>query len=185
MKLKSLIALLALGFMTVSCGVLGGIGAGNAASGTVNGQASGAALKSLYTQYKTDGKVELNNINNVLSLAQLANGIQGLKGIDDKSQFYTDFASGLILGSNNLVTQQTSNPVTSTLSSLVSGTDLTQIAAAGLAAAAQSKAGQQAQAQTQQGLGSVLSSAAALSEKTAGVANTISSLNTIFNMFAK
>ena len=176
MKLKSIFAVMAVCLMTTSCGMLGGAAAGSAASGSTNGQSSGAALKSLYSQYKSDGKVELSNINNIISLAQLANGIQGLKTQDDKSQFYADFAEGLILGSQNLVTQQTSKPVTNTLSSLVSGTDLSAIAAAGLAAAAQSKGAQQAQSQVSQG-------ASTLSEKTAGVANTLSSLSTIFGLF--
>lgn len=176
MKLRTIFAALAVCLMTSSCGILGGAAGNGAMSGSTNGQSSGAALKSLYSQYKTDGKVELNNINNIISLAQLANGIQGLKGQDDKSQFYADFAQGLILGSQNLVTQQTSKPVTNTLGTLVSGTDLSAIAAAGLAAAAQSQSAQQAQQQVSQG-------AAALSEKTAGVANTLSSLSTIFGLF--
>lgn len=181
MKLKTVFAALAVCLMTSSCGILGGAAAGNGAvSGSTNGQSSGAALKSLYSQYKTDGKVELNNLNNIISLAQLANGIQGLKGQDDKSQFYADFAQGLILGSQNLVTQQTSKPVTNTLGTLASGTDLSAIAAAGLAAAAQSQAAQQAQQQAQQ---QVSQGAASLSEKTAGVANTLSSLSTIFGLF--
>jgi hypothetical protein len=105
-------------------------------------------------------------------MAQLVNGIQGLKGIDDKSSFYRDFAAGLILGSDNLVTQATSNPVTGTLATLVNGTDLSALAAAGLAAAAQSSAGN-----------TVTNTAAVLSETTTGVANTLQSLSTIFNMF--
>ena len=187
-KILKSIAVVALCALTVSCGVLGG--AGNAQSGTVNGQSSGAALKSLYSQYKTDGKVDLTNLNNIISMAQLVNGIQGLKGLDDKSAFYTDFASGLILGSNNLVTQQTSKPVTNTLGSLVSGTDLSAIAAAGLAAVAQSQQAQQTQqqaAQVQQqaqtASGNVANTVAAISETTQGVSNTLSSLATIFSMF--
>ena len=82
---------MALLVFTTSCGVLGG---GNA-NGSVNGQASGAALKSLYTQYKTDGRVDLTNLNNIISMAQLVNGIQGLKNVEEKSKFYGDFAAGL------------------------------------------------------------------------------------------
>ena len=183
-----ILAVVALCVLTASCGILG---AGGNGSGSVNGQQSGAALKSLYSQYKTDGKVDLTNLNNVISMAQLVNGIQGLKGIDDKSRFYTDFAAGLILGSNNLVTQQTSNPVTNTLQTLVSGTDLTAIAAAGLAAAAQTQQAatqtQQAATQTQQAAATtgnnVANTVAAISETTAGVSNTLSSLATIFSLF--
>jgi len=179
-KIFGFIAVAALLLSTVSCGVLG---IGGNSDGSVNGQTSGAALKSLYSQYKTDGKVDLANLNNVVSMAQLVNGIQGLKNVDDKSKFYGDFAAGLILGSNNLVTQQTSNPVTSTLQGLVQGTDLTAIAAAGLAAAAQSKQGQQVQQTATTASNNVANTVQAISETTAGVTNTLSSLATIFNMF--
>jgi hypothetical protein len=179
-KIFGFIAVAALLLSTVSCGVLG---IGGNSDGSVNGQTSGAALKSLYSQYKTDGKVDLANLNNVISMAQLVNGIQGLKNVDDKSKFYGDFAAGLILGSNNLVTQQTSNPVTSTLQGLVQGTDLTAIAAAGLAAAAQSKQGQQVQQTAATASNNVANTVQAISETTAGVTNTLSSLATIFNMF--
>ena len=180
-KIFGFVAVAALLFSTVSCGVLG---VGGNSDGSVNGQTSGAALKSLYSQYKTDGKVDLANLNNVISMAQLVNGIQGLKNVDDKSKFYGDFAAGLILGSNNLVTQQTSNPVTSTLQGLVQGTDLTAIAAAGLAAAAQSKQGQQVQQTATTASNNVANTVQAISETTAGVTNTLSSLATIFNMFS-
>lgn len=185
-KISTILAVVAVCMLTASCGVLG-MGNGN---GSTNGQQSGAALKSLYSQYKSDGKVDLANLNNIISMAQLVNGIQGLKDVDDKSKFYGDFATGLILGSNNLVTQQTSNPVTNTLQTLVQGTDLTAIAAAGLAAAAQSQQAQQTQAaaaqQTQQAAtttSNVANTVATISEATAGVSNTLSSLASIFSLF--
>lgn len=156
---------------------------GGSNNGSANGQQSGAALKSLYSQYKSDGKVDLANLNNVISMAQLVNGIQGLKNVDDKSKFYGDFATGLILGSNNLVTQQTSKPVTNTLQTLVQGTDLTAIAAAGLTAAAQSQQAQQVQQTATTASNNVANTVQAISETTAGVTNTLSSLATIFSMF--
>jgi hypothetical protein len=179
-KCFSIFAVIALCVLTASCGVLG---MGGSNSGSANGQQSGAALKSLYSQYKSDGKVDLANLNNVISMAQLVNGIQGLKNVDDKSKFYGDFAAGLILGSNNLVTQQTSNPVTSTLQTLVQGTDLTAIAAAGLTAAAQSQQAQQVQQTATTASNNVANTVQAISETTAGVTNTLSSLATIFSMF--
>ena len=63
---------------------------------TANGQAAGAALKSLYTQYKADGKMDMSNLNNMLNLATLANNVKGLKGMTDKSTFYKEFAIGLV-----------------------------------------------------------------------------------------
>lgn len=177
-KISTILTVVALCVLTASCGILGGNG-----DGSVNGQQSGAALKSLYSQYRNDGKVDLTNLNNIVSMAQLVNGIQGLGGVDDKSKFYTDFAAGLILGSNNLVTQQTSKPVTNTLQTLVSGTDLTAIAAAGLAAAAQSQQAQQTQQAAATTSSNVANTVATISEATAGVSNTLSSLATIFSLF--
>lgn len=93
-------------------------------SPTVNGQAAGAALKSLYGQYKVDGKLDMSNLTNIMNLSTLAQNVQGLKGQTNKSAFYKDFASGLILGSNNLVTAANSTNVMNGLSNLVNNVDL-------------------------------------------------------------
>lgn len=91
---------------------------------TSNGKAAGAALKSLYSQYKTDGKLDMSNLSNIMNLTTLATNVQGLKGQTDKSAFYKDFASGLILGSGSLVTAKNSSNVMSGLTSLVNNVDL-------------------------------------------------------------
>ena len=95
-----------------------------ATTATLNGQAAGAALKSLYTQYKADGKLDMGNLNNIFNLTTLATNIQGLKGQSNKGAFYKDFASGLVLGSNNLVTSENSTSVMSGLTDLVENVDL-------------------------------------------------------------
>ena len=184
-KLLNLFACMSLAVLTASCGILG-MGANNQ-TGTTNGQASGMALKSLYNQYQTDGKVDVSNLNNIINLAQLANSIQGLKNVDDKSAFYTDFASGLILGSNNLVTNQTANPVTSTLQTLVQGTDLSKVAQAGAAALVQSQqSSQQTVQQASEKAESKMADAVELiSDAKDEVDETLSSLNTIFGLFGK
>ena len=148
-KLFGFTVCFALCLMTASCGILG-IGTKNS-SASVSGQASGAALKSLYAQYQTDGQIDVTNLNNIIMLAQLTNGIQGLKGVDDKSAFYSEFAQGLILGSDRLVTKNTANTVTSTLQNLANSTDLSSIAAAGvLAIAGAEETGQQTTQSAQQ-----------------------------------
>ena len=134
--------------MTSSCGIFG-IGTKNG-SASVSGQQSGAALKSLYSQYKTDGQIDVTNLNNIIMLAQLSNGIQGLKDVDDKSEFYNQFAEGLILGSDRLVTKNTASTVTNTLQSLATSTDLSTIAAAGVLAVAGAEQTGQQTAQTAQ-----------------------------------
>ena len=182
--------------MTSSCGIFG-IGTKNG-SASLSGQASGAALKSLYSQYQTDGQIDITNLNNIIMLAQLSNGIQGLKGVDDKSEFYNEFAQGLILGSDRLVTKNTAGTVTNTLQSLVSGTDLSTIAAAGvLAVAGAEQTGAQTTQtakQTVQETTTQVSSAAKetvseavemIEDATDEVSSTISSLTSIFGLLGK
>lgn len=182
--------------MTSSCGIFG-IGTKNG-SASVSGQASGAALKSLYSQYQTDGQIDITNLNNIIMLAQLSNGIQGLKGVDDKSEFYNEFAQGLILGSDRLVTKNTAGTVTNTLQSLASGTDLSTIAAAGvLAVAGAEQTGAQTTQtakQTVQETTTQVSSAAKetvseavemIEDATDEVSSTISSLTSIFGLLGK
>ena len=187
---------LAICLMTASCGILG-VGTKNG-SASVSGQASGAALKSLYSQYQTDGQIDITNLNNIIMLAQLSNGIQGLKGVDDKSEFYSQFAQGLILGSDRLVTKNNANTITGTLQSLASGTDLSTIAAAGvLAAAGAEQTGEkttQTAKQTVQETTTQVSTAAKetvseavemIEDATDEVSSTISSLTSIFGLLGK
>ena len=91
---------------------------------TVDGKAAGVALRALFTQYKADGKFDMGNLNNLLNLTSLANDIQGLKGQTNKGAFYKDFASGLVMGSNNLVTEQNTTSVMDGLTNLVNNVDL-------------------------------------------------------------
>ncbi len=95
-----------------------------ASAATVNGKTAGVALRSLYTQYKADGKFDMSNLNNVLNLTSLVTNIQGLKGQTDKTSFYKDFASGLIIGSENLVTESNTTSVMNGLTNLVNNVDL-------------------------------------------------------------
>ena len=81
-------------------------------------------LKSLYTQYKADGKLDMSNITNLLNLTTLATNVQGLKGITNKTDFYRDFAAGLVMGSNNLVSQTNSTSIMNGLQNLVNNVDL-------------------------------------------------------------
>ena len=98
-----------------------------APTATTNGQAAGAALKGLYTQYKTDGKLDMANLTNIMNLATLANNVKDLKGQTNKSAFYKDFATGLVSGSGNLVTSANTSSVMSGLTSLVNNVDLSAL----------------------------------------------------------
>ena len=105
------------------------------APATSDGQAAGVALKALYGQYKTDGKLDMSNLTNLMNLAALATSVQNLKGQTDKTTFYKDFVKGLISGSNNLVNENNSTSIMSGLQNLVNNVDLS-----GLTASAEEKA---------------------------------------------
>ena len=94
---------------------------------TVNGKAAGVALRALYTQYMADGKLDMANLNNIANVATFSANVQGLKGQSNKTAFYKDFASGLILGSNNLVNETNSTTVMNTITSLVENVDLSGV----------------------------------------------------------
>lgn len=199
MKLNAILAAAAALLLATSCGIFG---AGNGTqTPTGSGQASGAALRNLYTQYKTDGKIDMTNINNILNLAALSQCIGELKdaGKVDKSEYVKEFATGLILGSNNLVNQTNSTPVVGGLTNLA-GINLSSVttAAAGLLAngittanaAAQQAAAQQAAAATQQAATATTNTASAITNaiSTVGAATNevtqaVSTLSTIFNLF--
>lgn len=209
MKLNAILAAAAALLLATSCGIFG---AGNGTqTPTGSGQASGAALRNLYTQYKTDGKIDMTNINNILNLAALSQCIGELKdaGKVDKSEYVKEFATGLILGSNNLVNQTNSTPVVGGLTNLA-GINLSSVttAAAGLLAngittanaaaqqaaaqqaAAQQAAAQQAAAATQQAASATTNTASAITNaiSTVGAATNevtqaVSTLSTIFNLF--
>ena len=57
----------------------------------------------------------MNNMQNMLNLASLATNVQGLKTAD--AAYKKDFVKGLILGSTNLVTNNNSTSVLSSLTS--------------------------------------------------------------------
>lgn len=115
---------------------------------STSGQKAGAALKALYTQYKADGKVDMSNLTTITNVATLATNIKGLKGQSDKSAFYKDFAKGLVLGSNNLVTSSTSSSVMSGLSSLVNNVDLSSLTEAATSSIASTLTNASAKADT-------------------------------------
>ncbi len=212
MKLSTIFAAAAAFVLATSCGIFG---AGSSTeTPTGSGQASGAALRNLYTQYKADGnKVDMTNISNILNLATLSQAVTELKdaGKVDKSDYIREFATGLILGSNNLVNQNNSTGVVSNLTNLA-GINLSSVTSAattllanGISAAATqaqtaqtqtAAATQQAQTQaaaaTQQAATTTANTASAVSSAiaqvgaaTTEVSQAVNSLTSIFSLFAK
>jgi len=135
MKIKSLIAAFAaIIFTCTSCGVTGSTS--STANPTKNGTSVGTALLGLYTQYKTDGKLDLSNVTNLANLATIANNIGGLKDTASStaSSFLDLFKSGLIKGSTNLVNNANADSVINILTKL-SNTDLSSLTKAAAGAA--------------------------------------------------
>ena len=96
-----------------------------------DGMAAGQALSAIYKQYKADGKYDYTNLNNALNTIKLLQSCQNLKSNAKNSTYWKNFAAGLVLGSNNLVTDQLSGTVTNSLNSLVSNVDTQKLQSAG------------------------------------------------------
>lgn len=142
---------------------------------TSDGQAAGAALKSLYSQYKADGKkLDMSNLSNMLNLATLASSVEGLKGTSNKSTFYKDFAKGLVIGSGNLVNSTNSTSVMNGITSLVNNVDLS-----GLTETAESTASKATSALTSALTGASDKATTAVSNAT----EIASSVSNILNLF--
>ncbi len=129
----SLIALLVLS----SCSAIQGTSSSSAGSSVAtaastsnDGVDAGRALNALYNQYKKDGKYDYTNLNNALNTIQLLQSCQGLKTNAKNSEYWKNFATGLVLGSNNLVTDQLAGTVTNSLGNMVSNVDTEKLKSA-------------------------------------------------------
>ena len=127
MKLKIFAAFAATIMVTASCGILGGA-ASNAGTAGAASKATGigAALAGIYTQYKTDGKLDLTNLTTIINIASVLNDLKGIKGATTNALQSADFVNGLISGSKNLVNQANSASIVSGLTTLA-GLDLSSI----------------------------------------------------------
>lgn len=90
-----------------------------------NGIEAGKALLGLFTQYKADGKLDFTNTANLSNLLKLVDSCKGLKGATSETNT-TNFLSGLISGSKNLVNQNNGSSVLSALTSLAN-TDMSSL----------------------------------------------------------
>ena len=83
-----------------------------------SGQQTGVALSALHSQYKATGKVDMSDFSNILNVAIVANAAQTLKEQTEGGQYYKDFGKGLIVGSNELVSDATLGNVVAGISAL-------------------------------------------------------------------
>ena len=104
-----------------------------------SGQQSGVAIAALNEQYKAAGKVDMSNMTNLLNVAIVVNAAQTLKDQTEGSQYYKDFAKGLIVGSNELVSEATVGNVIAAVTAMT-GVDVDALQNKGDAAAAKGTA---------------------------------------------
>jgi len=98
MKVKITLTLfIAAVIMVSSCGTVSPTAVSSATSAEyVAGNTFGSALKSLYSQYKSQGKIVLNNQATILNLATLATSGAAIKGLGTNTSNYKNFATGLL-----------------------------------------------------------------------------------------
>ena len=88
-----------------------------------SGQSAGVALRALYTQYKTNGKIEMNNLTTLTNIITLSSSCQMLKTATKGSGAYSDFSKGLIAGSSNIINTANSETVMNTLTNMLNQVD--------------------------------------------------------------
>ena len=91
------------------------------------GNQSGVALKALYDQYKTDGKLDLSNLSNVANVLNVSAQVQKISQADKATVSYSDFAKGLIEGSANLVNELNAEQITEALITKVGNVDTSKL----------------------------------------------------------
>lgn len=126
--LKHFVAAVAMLLTLSSCGVLNQ----TASQGSILGSSTGSALSSVIKILKQVGALDLSNLTNIINLGQILTGASSLQNAT--SAFTNEFAAGLISGSANMVNQSNVTGVIDALKSLA-GTDTSAIQQAAAAAA--------------------------------------------------
>lgn len=88
-----------------SCGLLGSAASSNSAA-TAMGQTCGTAVLGLYKSYKATGTINLASGNNLTNALALATCYTQIKANRNSSSYRKAFASGLIMSSAGLITNQ-------------------------------------------------------------------------------
>ncbi|MEE1184168.1 MAG: hypothetical protein UHZ06_06770 [Paludibacteraceae bacterium] len=91
------------------------------------GQQSGVALKALYTQYKTDGKLDFSNLNNLLNIVNLSAQVQKVTKAEKGTVDYSEFGKGLVAGSVNLVNDINKDQVVNVLTQQLAKVDTSKL----------------------------------------------------------
>lgn len=146
-----------------------------------NGTAAGKALLALYTQYKSNGSLDMTNPTNIVNMVTLANNIKGLKS----SVNTTNFVKGLISGSGKLVNNNNSKTVLGSLTKLA-GMDLSSLQTSAKTAAktAASNAAKSAATEALSKIASSKNASTAVSNAKE-IASAASTLSTLFKTLKK
>lgn len=91
-----------------SCGVLNSVTSSNTAATTM-GQTCGTAVLGLYNSYKSTGTINLTAGNNLAHAISLATCYTQIKANAGNSSYRTAFATGLVMSSAGLITNQNVN----------------------------------------------------------------------------
>jgi len=125
MKAKiSLAAIVLAGFILfAACGTTSGGGSSttssSASSAAYNtGQVVGQSLLGIYQQYKSSGKIDLTNPTTLLQLMALSTQVETVKQNSKNPTFYGQFSQGMILGSQNKVSNSNVGGVVNALTGL-------------------------------------------------------------------
>lgn len=138
MKTKSFIALCMLVAMFCSCASMSNSTTNSSSStsttsGYTTGQTMGMSMKALYSQYKAEGALNMNNLSTIANIAALSSACNTLKTNTKESAFYKEFLQGVVAGSSNMVTENTAESVVSSVASTVNNLDLSSIISAATA----------------------------------------------------
>ncbi|MBQ8045135.1 MAG: hypothetical protein IJ269_02145 [Bacteroidales bacterium] len=124
--MKNKVKLLAVCMVILSIvGCSSWFGSGNTATATSSGKSCGKAISTLYKEYKRQGKIDVANPTALTCIVQIAAARNVLKENKDDKAFLSAFTMGLVSGSNNLITNLTSNNIINALLSLSALNDIT------------------------------------------------------------
>ena len=151
--IKAIAAGLATLMLLSSCSVMKNL----TSSGSNTGSSTGGALAALYQIFKSTGALDLGNLTNIINIGKVLTGANALA--DATTEYATDFTSGLIAGSQQLINDKNVQNVVTALKAL------SKVDTSALTQAADSAA---------------KGTATALTASTAGVTPTLNQLNAIF-----
>ena len=96
-----------------SCSILGNL----TQSATQQGNTTGSALAAIFNVLKTNGNIDLSDLMNVINIGKI---LTGANSLTNATQAYTsEFITGLMNGSGNLVNSSNVNAVLGGLQALV------------------------------------------------------------------